>query len=297
MFKKRIHKSKIQWIEFLEDDCTKYPQNSYLAKTKNKDKYIGQLILIDSSEITLSKPGHFDKKIPISELKSLKYHRQRIPMFGHQQSLFIAPTGFNLKKGDKLFKATGFIYNSIAHGISNNLSVNYGAFTFLPFARLKFAKSFSKYIHFSLGGGLMLPFGPEVGSSISIGTPDHFINVGVNYFNGPRFDDTKWEIEAFHLGGSIRIANRSRLFAEYYSYYFKETTYTAFEKEKRNFLSFGYAWFYKKGSIEINYSIDSQEEGRLRVCFKIENRIVEKLKMIDNQWFIANSAPFRSDIL
>ena len=34
-----------------------------------------------------------------------------------------------------------------------------------------------------------------------------------------------------------------------------------------------------------------------RVCFKIENRIVEKLKMIDNQWFIANSAPFRSDIL
>ena len=43
--------------------------------------------------------------------------------------------------------------------------------------------------------------------------------------------------------------------------------------------------------------IKSIENQPLRVCFKIENRIVEKLKMIDNQWFIANSAPFRSDIL
>ncbi len=124
-------------------------------------------------------------------------------------------TGFGMKPGEKEFRNIMVGLNIISFGLTNNISVSTGLISIVPYGDIKFSKSFGKYLHTSVGAYGVLPFAVGVHSSVSIGTPDYFVNIGYNknYENENSYSYS--DFESFNVGASIRLGLRSRLFAEY----------------------------------------------------------------------------------
>lgn len=252
-------KALVDWIEFIPGDCRVEPTNYYYLKTKNKEVYDGHLKSINYEDVVLSKPNYLDTKVKLSEVAILRPMVKRTSLFGHERTLFLASTGFNLRKGDMVVSSIGLVHNSIAYGVNDHFSLNTGTLFWQPFVRAKLSLNLGDYIHWSLGGGMFPWESVEWGTALSFGSPDYFVNAGFSFFKGELDYETFDKMDAFHLGASMRTGQRSRLFAEYISFYLTTKVFNGIEAEKRNLTTFGYGWLYKRGMISLTYSFDVQE--------------------------------------
>ena len=253
---------KIRWIEFLEGDCEQGKKNSYLLRTRKNEKYIGQILSIDSSGITMYKPGYLQQNFSFSDIVKLRYHKGRPAMFGHEDYLFMGATGFNFKKKEGVAQSTYFLHNSLSFGLSDNLSLSSGLLYNNGFLRAKLSNDFGKYIHASISAGMYWSPAFEYGAAISFGVPDYFINGGYGKINGRIWENYE-NAEAYHLGVSIRVWSKAKIVAEFLSLSNEYTFFNNFKDampERRKFFNWGYNWINHKISLGIYYSLQMKEE-------------------------------------
>ncbi len=154
-------------------------------------------------------------ELPVRSLRKYRFREQHQPNRGYGRSLMYVQTGFGMKRGEREYRNIMFGINILSFGITDNLSLATGLIGLIPYADLKYSYSFGKYLHASAGVYGVLPFSMGVHSTLSIGTPDYFLNFGYlnNIENEAIYSDS--DFESFNLGASIRVGRRSRCFAEY----------------------------------------------------------------------------------
>ncbi|MBI5917315.1 MAG: hypothetical protein HY842_18255 [Bacteroidetes bacterium] len=154
------------------------------------------------------------KSLPVQRVRKFDHLKSREPFLGNGRSLMLSPTGFNLKKGQMEFRNIEYGINTFAYGFSDHFSIGGGLVSFLPYIDAKFAQDFGKYVHVSAGGfASPLMFGGH--ASLSLGTPDYFINLAYLKSGGIGYFDTEFRFEGSSFGASVRTGRRSRLFGEF----------------------------------------------------------------------------------
>jgi hypothetical protein len=175
----------------------------------------GKLLELNDGNIIHKTPDGEVLELPVNSLKKYRLREQHQPNRGYGRSLMYVQTGFGMKKGEKEFRNIMVGLNIFSFGITDNMSLATGLIGIIPYADLKFSHSFSKYLHGSIGAYGVLPFSLGAHASLSIGTPDYFINIGyLNNFENEAIYSYS-DFESFNLGASIRVGRRSRCFAEY----------------------------------------------------------------------------------
>lgn len=189
----------------------------------NEYRYNGETGFLPSGKLLGLKGGNIihrlpDGKVIESSVETLRKYKLREPFQpnrGYGRSLMYVQTGFGMKRGEKEYRSIMAGLNIFSFGISDNFSIASGLIGFVPYADFKVSQSFGKYLHASAGVYGVLPFSVGVHTTLSIGTPDYFINIG--YLNNFENEQLYFynDFESFNLGASIRTGRRARLFAEY----------------------------------------------------------------------------------
>ncbi len=190
-------------------------------------------------------------RVPVEAVKKYELKPQYQPFSGHGRSLMFVPTGFGMAPSETEYRNIALGINIFAFGITEHLSAGVGMVSILPYGDLKWSQDFGKYVHWSVGGYVFVPFSVGYHTSLSLGTPDYFLNL--NYLRN--FDikpfDSYSDFESFSFGASIRAGRRSRIFAEYnimvapkdeegFGYEsFYSTGYG-------NYFSWGYGWYKRR---------------------------------------------------
>ncbi len=198
--------------------------------------------------------GHLHEA-SVESLNTYKLAGQPLPYQGQGRSLMFAQTGFGMKPKEKEYRNIMLAINILSFGINEHISVATGLIYFLPYADIKVSQSFGKYVHMSAGAYGLLPFSVGLHGTLSLGTPNYFLNIGVNknYENRALYAD--FSFENFNVGASIRSGRRSRVFAEYHimtsefnrDFFGSSTFYrTGFASS----FSWGYGWYNKRFRFE-----------------------------------------------
>jgi hypothetical protein len=224
--------------------------------TAVRKKLEGQLMGYQGGEIFHRMENGEERKIDIIQEGKYRLKPQHLPYTGHGRSLMFAQTGFGMKAGEKEFRNIMVGLNVMSFGLNENISVSTGLITIVPYADLKFSKSFGKFVHASVGAYGVVPFAIGVHGTVSLGTPDYFLNIGYNHNFENENSYTYSDFESFNIGSSCKVGRRGRVFSElhilsaphemddeiYYDLYW-ETGYL-------NPLTIGYGWFNERFRFE-----------------------------------------------
>lgn len=153
--------------------------------------------------------------------------------YSRHESIGLSPTAFNLQKGEKRITNTMLLYNSYTQGISNNLSISLGVSPLIPYwqgtVRMKYSQPISKNIRvgispiFSYANWQNNKFNPQLAGSITIGSPNSFVNLSYSKVIDIGRTATPQETATieltgiynyFSVGGSLRITDTFSVLSE-----------------------------------------------------------------------------------
>ncbi|MEO1257292.1 MAG: hypothetical protein AAFZ15_00790 [Bacteroidota bacterium] len=254
-----IRNSNLLEVTFSEKGLYGEYPNRFRLSLKEGKPIVGRLIGMGPDFIDFQAIGQAPVRYPRSSVTSIFPKKIRRPIIGHQRSLLIAPTGFNLRRGEVEYRNVDYILNNTySKGLTDNLSVTAGLFGLEPYVQFKVSKDFGKYFHASMGGGVTVSGAVGGHASLSLGTPDYFLNMG--YIKGVGdfiFGDT--DMDAIHVGGSFRIADRHRLIGEAI-HVVERRTLLDFNQYGTNGFGVAYAWFARRVSLTMGLMFAEKTE-------------------------------------
>jgi hypothetical protein len=168
--------------------------------------------------------------LPWSAIESVNViSKQEINQFANPQPTryFFAPSAIPLKKGDKYYQNAYFLLNSIQAGLSDHFSIGGGVFVpFALFITPKIGYQVAPKVH--VGGGVLFAtslirdFNFGVGTvygSFTYGTNEHnfTVNAGLGGVNEGSGGNHQWKFASkpmFTLSGMTRISKRVLLMTE-----------------------------------------------------------------------------------
>ena len=240
-----------------------YP-NNFRLKLEDGSSFLGHLVGISPGHIDFQPLGRAPTRYSRISVKSIYPKKERRPVTGHQRSLLITPTGFNLQRGEAEFRNINYFINtSYSKGLTNNVSMTFGVFGVEPYVQVKTSKDFGKYLHLSVSGGVTLTGAAGGHASLSLGTPDHFLNMGFMKNRGD-FIFGNTDMNAIYFGGSFRIGDRQRLIGEMI-HVVEERTFLDFNQYGTNGFGFGYGWFGRR--ISLTFGLMLAEKTESEFCF------------------------------
>ncbi|GEM_PF-4612140 len=227
--------------------------NEYCLKSVKGKKVVGEMMGYSGGQVEFKDERGRVVREPLKNLRKYSLNPQYTPYTAHSRALLFLPTGFGMAKGDREFRNIVVGINNFAYGITDQLSLGAGLVSFLPYVDLKFSQPIGKYVHWSIGGYAFVPFSFGYHSSVSIGTPDYFLNISYlrNRENKGLYTDS--DFESFGVGASLRSGRRSRLFAEYNILVAPSGRFgygLFYETGFGNSFSWGYGWFNRKLRLE-----------------------------------------------
>ncbi len=188
--------------------------NDYLLKdTKGKKAKTRLLGFVEGNVMYEDTKGQQHKLL--KGIKKFELQKPYQPCLGYGRSLMFAPTGFGMTKRQSEYRNIEYFINSFAFGLNDHLSAGVGLVSILPYADMKLSYSLGKYVHWSVGAYVFAPISAGYHTSLSVGTPDYFINL--SYLNNKAFAalQSDSDFDNFSFGASLRSGRRSRLFAEF----------------------------------------------------------------------------------
>jgi len=210
------------------------------------------------------------RQSPASSIRLLRYRKPFEPVFGHERAFMFAPTGFNLKKGHKDFRNVGYLlYNSAGYGVSDNFSIGGGNFGFIPIINAKVSYSFHPLVHVSAGVFAVTAISSGAHASISVGTPDYFLNA-CYLRNAETPYDSDLDFTAICYGASLRTGRRSRIFGEYILINENENEFGGFSSTwdgRKNTFTWGMGFFGERTRLEFGMMM----QGPASFCFSDQN--------------------------
>lgn len=237
--------------------------NAYRLDVKKIGKIQGSLVHMDEKNILFRPEGQKVYSFPRSKVVSIKQRKAYRPAIGYQQALLLTPTGFNLRKGESEVRSTNFLLNSYTTGINDHISATAGLMMIEPYFKLKLSHDVGEFVHLSLGGGIALSGAAGWHSSISVGTPDNFLNFGYTENKGEVLAGST-DMNAFFAGGSWRVGNRHRLFAEFTHIVEQDGLFDS-NGWGSNSVALGYGWFARR--VNLNFGLVLAERIYNEQCF------------------------------
>ena len=245
-------------------DTYNYP-NTYNLHLKKGKKIHGNLIQMDEEEVIFKPDGQKAFSFPRSQMTELKQRKGYRPSLGHQQALLLTPTGFNLRKGESELRNIDYIFNnSYSTGINDHLSATAGLFGIEPYFKIKASHDIGKYVHLSIGGGIALSGAAGWHVAASLGTPDHYLNLGYTENKGDMIAG-ETDMDALFFGGSWRIGNRQRLFGEVTHIAEKKSVFDSNGWGSNSF-AVGYGWFGRRGQPELGADAGGKDSTGKLLC-------------------------------
>ncbi|MEZ4958121.1 MAG: hypothetical protein R2825_31465 [Saprospiraceae bacterium] len=245
----------------------------HLLRTKNGDRFTGQLLYLNQEElgfllkngskITVKKDDFVDLNLVNPQgVQTSSKTQTTLNHNYNQQRLFFSPSALLLEKDVSEYR-TMILYNTIEHGLSDNVTVGAGFFTVLIghalTGKIKVGGSIGELFHFAAGaqGAYAFTFyegdeGSEtlglVYGSIAIGTKDRFLNASIGRGKSPSDSEGT---TAFSFGGSFRTGNHWRVYVEYLN--FIDNYYSYYDRENTIMGTFGLSWF--RGQHQVDFGI------------------------------------------
>ena len=197
---------------------------------KNGNSVSGQLLHKSDAEVSILTTDLGTVMLPWSAIESVNViSKQEINQFANPQPTryFFAPSAIPLKKGDKYYQNAYFLLNSIQAGLSDHFSIGGGVFVpFALFITPKIGYQVAPKIH--VGGGVLFAtslirdFNFGVGTvygSFTYGTNEHnfTVNAGLGGVNEGSGGNHQWKFASkpmFTLSGMTRISKRVLLMTE-----------------------------------------------------------------------------------
>lgn len=232
--------------------------NDYQYQIHKKKKAYGEFVGYENGKIQLKKPdgGYWER--PINEFYKFEINPPVSPYNGYGRSLMFTQTGFAMKANDREYRNIQLGINILAVGLSDHISMGFGLITILPYADIKYANNIGKYVHYSMGGYVLVPFAGGYHGAVSIGTPDYFLNI--SYLRNIDVErlEAEQSFESLCFGGSFRIGNRSRFFAEYNILTAPKGKFGGYESFYElgygNAFTWGYGFFKKRFRLETGFT-------------------------------------------
>jgi hypothetical protein len=241
--------------------------NDYrFTNLKGKDSD-GKFISFSDGLLQFQKPNDdTPQQASPSSFRLLRYRKPREPVLGYERAFMFAPTGFNLKKGQLDFRNVGYwLHNSVGYGVSDNFSVSGGTFGFIPMIGAKASFSVNPYVHMSAGAFTIAAISFGAHASLSVGTPDYFLNVC--YFRNTEAPfDSDLDFAAMCYGASLRTGRRSRIFGEYILINEKRNEFGDFSNTldgRKNAFTWGVGLFGERTRLELGMML----QGPNAFCF------------------------------
>ncbi|MCB0643416.1 MAG: hypothetical protein KDC44_17320 [Phaeodactylibacter sp.] len=164
------------------------------------------------------------------------------------------PTGFGLGKGNFEFRNIEIFYNEVSYGLTDFLDIGVSVLPFFALNALsvnvKAHADVGDFLHLGLGvnnyfvfelfGGQTFALAQSFGS-VTIGTPDHFLNLATGY-GFPLLESTAAST-TLAVGTSLRTADRWRFMAE--SMYV-----SSFRSGSPIFLTTAMSWFNQRNRLD-----------------------------------------------
>jgi hypothetical protein len=197
---------------------------------KNGNSVSGQLLHKSDAEVSILTTDLGTVMLPWSAIESVNViSKQEIHQFANPQPTryFFAPSAIPLKKGDKYYQNAYFLLNSIQAGLSDHFSIGGGVFVpFALFITPKIGYQVAPKVH--VGGGVLFAtslirdFNFGVGTvygSFTYGTNEHnfTVNAGLGGVNEGSGGNHQWKFASkpmFTLSGMTRISKRVLLMTE-----------------------------------------------------------------------------------
>jgi len=197
---------------------------------KNGNSVSGQLLHKSDAEVSILTTDLGTVMLPWSAIESVNViSKQEIHQFANPQPTryFFAPSAIPLKKGDKYYQNAYFLLNSIQAGLSDHFSIGGGVFVpFALFITPKIGYQVAPKVH--MGGGVLFAtslirdFNFGVGTvygSFTYGTNEHnfTVNAGLGGVNEGSGGNHQWKFASkpmFTLSGMTRISKRVLLMTE-----------------------------------------------------------------------------------
>ena len=257
---------RIELVSPRLDEARDLPAKMHFLKTKRGDQFVGQVVGFDSSTLRFLLETGTTLKFSLTVIQSVRFSKlpekilpgfadnAPIPMHG-QEKLFLSPSGFMLEKKSWQYSNYFLFYNTIDYGVSEHFTLGGGLFTVFSEnilnVRAKFGASLSEKVHVAAGGqlfGYLASYGDNgtglLGfGTITLGTPERFLNAGVTYFSS---SPEQTRFSTLNFGGSFRIGRKWRLFGEINNV--REVYETEFFSDYDSYwiFIFGASWFNHK---------------------------------------------------
>ena len=241
--------------------------------TKKGDHFIGQLISYSTEEIVFLLKNGSEITIAPKDLSKIVLEKQdtgpsrkkRRKYNYKQHRIYFSPSALMLKEGVTEFRSNMVLYNTIEHGITNNVTVGGGFFSILLVnavtGKIKLGFSLTDMIHVAVGaqGGVGFTFydgGYSMGlfyGVLSIGTSDRFINVSVGRGKG---QDDNMGTTGYSMGGSFRMGEHWRINVEYF--HFEDPYYSYYDPTDNIFGTLGLSWSKRQHQVDFGIFISNE---------------------------------------
>ncbi|MBI1227276.1 MAG: hypothetical protein GC192_18740 [Bacteroidetes bacterium] len=230
--------------------------NEYRLWGKKNKKIVGRMLGYQDGMIQIQDDKGMVFSEDIRDVKKYELNPQYTAYFGYGRSLLFLPTGFGMEKGEKQYRNIGLGINIVSVGFSDHISAGFGLVSILPYADIKFAQDLGNYIHVSVGAFAFVPFSAGFHGSISVGTPDYFLNL--SFLRNDDFESqySDSDFDSFGVGASLRVGRRSRVFAEFNIMSAPASRYgydSFYDYGYGNSFSWGYGWFGRKQKFETGF--------------------------------------------
>lgn len=198
-----------------------------------------------------------------------KKTKSTVSIYGKQEMRgytrnYAAPTGFMLAKGESEYRNTQIVYNTVDHGLTENVTIGG---TIIPIfrsaaigARMKIGASLTEKFHVAVGGTATLPFGQNVTSGLfttfygafTLGTKANNLTFSLGRYN----DSSDDSYNTLTLAGSVRTGQKSRLFIEY--------NHLAQNRERFandfSLTNVGFSWFKGKNRVDFGFAVTVEDD-------------------------------------
>lgn len=232
--------------------------NKYKLTKKKGNPIVGSLMGLKGGNFFLEGADGPDSLF-FSYMASLKRIKPYRAAMGFSRASFLSPTGFNLPKGHREFRNLEYaVFNIVSVGVTDHFSVGLGGFAYIPYLDTKFSYDFGRYLHASAGLYAVVPLNFGWHSSLSIGTPDYFVNLAYvkSYEYKPLASGLDFDV--ISMMASVRIASRKRFFMEYslideHVNEFEGFDYT--NRGARSAFSWGFGWYSRRTRLELGWML------------------------------------------
>ncbi len=233
---RRIWTTSILFLVFLSPLLAQEPQDTtqlWKIETQDGNVFVGQILEQDGSTIRLRTERLGIINIPMADVKSLtaleagEVREGRLWAENPQDSrYFWTPSGYGLKKGEGYYQNVWVLFNQVAYGITDNVSIGAGMVPLFLFAGTSTPIWITPKVSipvvpdkFNIGAGALL--GVVVGEEdATFGIPYGILTFGGRDLNlslglGYGFAGGDWSSSpALTLSGMFRISPRSYLLTE-----------------------------------------------------------------------------------